>query len=185
MARKFLVVVDMQDDFVYGALKNQEAIKIVPSVVEKIKEYDGSVYLTRDTHKKNYMETQEGQLLPVPHCIAYSDGWEFIDQIEEMRYKSGFKVFQKDTFGCVNLAIELRAEHIKQSIEEIELIGVCTDVCVISNALLLKAYMPDVPIVIDASCCAGVTPESHRNAIVAMENCQIKVINKSEREEEI
>lgn len=175
MARKFLICIDMQDDFIYGALKNKEAIKIVPNVINKIKEYEGEVYLTRDTHGKNYLDTQEGKQLPVPHCIAYTAGWEFLDEIEEMRYKSSFKVYRKETFGSVNLAVDLRAEHVKQAIEEIELIGVCTDICVISNALLLKAYMPDVPIIVDASCCAGVTPESHEIALAAMRSCQIIV----------
>lgn len=173
MERKYLVVVDMQEDFVYGALKNEEAKKIIPALVQKIKEYTGNIVFTKDTHHGNYLETQEGKMLPVPHCIAYSDGWELVDELEELQMKGKWPCYTKETFGCVDLAIDLRAENIKHPLDEIELCGVCTDICVISNALLLKAYMPNVRIVVDSSCCAGVTKESHQTALDAMRNCQI------------
>lgn len=173
--RKYLVVVDMQNDFIDGSLGTKEARSIVPGVINKIKNFDGNIVFTKDTHQKNYLETQEGKNLPVEHCIAYTEGWELEESIEELAVKGKWSTYQKNTFGCVNLAVDLRAEHIKQEIESIELIGLCTDICVISNALLLKAYMPEVPIMVDASCCAGVTPESHKRALEAMEVCQIKV----------
>ena len=173
--RKFLVVVDMQNDFVTGVLGSSEAVQIVPNVVDKVKNFDGTVIFTKDTHYKNYLETQEGSMLPVPHCIAYTEGWELIEELEELQMKGHWSSYQKNTFGCVNLAIDLLAEHVKQKIDSIELVGVCTDICVISNALLLKAYLPEVPIIVDSSCCAGVTPESHETALNSMKSCQIIV----------
>lgn len=173
MTRKFLIVVDMQKDFIYGTLGTKEAQEIVPAVVSKVKNFVGTVIFTRDSHGENYLKTQEGKYLPVEHCIANSDGWQFIEELEEIRQKSGWAAYKKDTFGCVQLAIDLKAEHMKQPIESIELIGVCTDICVISNALLLKAYLPEVPVFVDSSCCAGVTPEKHQAAIETMKSCQI------------
>lgn len=173
--RKYLIVVDMQNDFIDGSLGTKEAREIVPGVIDKIKNFDGNVIFTKDTHQKDYLKTQEGTLLPVEHCIAYTDGWDLNDHIEELQMKAKWPTYTKNTFGCVNLAIDLKAEDIKQPIESIELIGLCTDICVISNALLIKAYLPNVPIFVDASCCAGVTPESHQNALKAMEMCQIKI----------
>lgn len=175
MARRFLIVVDMQNDFIYGVLGTREAKAIVPGVVDKVKSYDGTVIFTRDTHQENYLNTQEGKYLPVKHCIAYSEGWELIQELESMMQKADWTSYGKGTFGSVNLAVDLRAEHEKQPIESIELIGVCTDICVISNALLLKAYLPEVPIYVDESCCAGVTPEKHQAAIETMKSCQIQI----------
>lgn len=176
MGRKYLIVVDMQEDFVYGSLGSGEAKKIVPRVIKKVQEFDGTVIFTKDTHRKNYLETQEGKNLPVEHCIAYSDGWELIDELEEMQMKAGWHVYQKSTFGCIDLAIDLRAEYVKQPIESIELIGVCTDICVVSNALLIKAYIPEAQMIVDSECCAGVTPEKHAAALETMRSCQIKII---------
>lgn len=173
--RKYLVVVDMQNDFIDGSLGTKEAREILPRVVKKIQTFDGNVIFTKDTHQKNYLDSQEGQLLPVEHCIAYTEGWDLEDGIEELEMRGRWPVYTKNTFGCVNLAIDLKNENIKQEIESIELVGLCTDICVISNALLLKAYMPNTPIVVDASCCAGVTPETHKNALEAMRMCQIQI----------
>lgn len=175
MARKYLVVVDMQEDFIFGPLGNDNTRAVVKPVVEKIKNFDGCIILTRDTHYKNYLETQEGKMLPVEHCIAYTDGWDFIEPIEELQMKGRWPIYGKNTFGCVNLAVDMRAEHVKQPIESITLIGVCTDICVVSNAIMLKAYLPDVPIYVDTSCCAGVTPQKHDAAIETMRSCQIIV----------
>lgn len=175
MARKYLIVVDMQEDFVYGPLGTPEARKILPNVIEKVKNFAGTVMLTRDSHRSNYLDTQEGKYLPVPHCIAFSDGWDFVEPLDTMQMQGKFPTYAKNTFGCINLAIDLRAEHVKQAIESIELIGVCTDICVISNALLLKAYLPDVPIIVHSDCCAGVTPEKHEQALEVMRSCQIIV----------
>lgn len=171
---KLLIVVDMQNDFVSCALGTQEAEAIVPSVVKRVEEAAVSgeiVYFTRDTHKENYLDTQEGKKLPVPHCIEGSHGWQIIDALQP--YVNADHVIDKPTFGSRTLAETLRG----QQIEQITLIGLCTDICVISNALLLKAFFPEVPVAVDASCCAGVTPESHKNALASMKCCQIDVVN--------
>lgn len=173
MTSKFLLVVDMQNDFIYGTLGTKEAKEIVPAVVNKVNNFDGTVIFTRDSHQENYLKTQEGKYLPVEHCIVNSDGWQFIEELEAIKQKDGWAEYEKSTFGCVDLAADLIAEHMKKPIESIELIGVCTDICVISNALLLKAYLPEVPVFVDTSCCAGVTPEKHQAAIETMKSCQI------------
>lgn len=175
MPRNYLIVVDMQNDFVRGSLGTKEAEAIVPEVVKKVREFDGTVIFTRDTHRSNYLETQEGSQLPVEHCIAYSEGWELIDELEVIKMKADWRAYSKSTFGSVDLAVDLRAEHIKQRIESIEVIGLCTDICVVSNALLLKAYMPEVPISVDADCCAGVTPQKHEAALETMRSCQVMI----------
>ena len=186
---KILVVVDMQNDFIDGALGTKEAVSIVPQVVEKIRQFDGRVLYTRDTHEENYLETQEGRNLPVPHCIRGTKGWELASQIEAIRTeKAGEEAsraeepINKPTFGSTTLGALLKAqdEEMKKQgklgIESITLIGLCTDICVISNAMIVKAFLPEVPVKVDAACCAGVTPESHKNALEAMKVCQIEVI---------
>lgn len=175
MAKKYLIVVDMQKDFVDGVLGSKEAVAIVPALLQKIEGFDGDVIFTYDTHQADYMDTQEGHMLPVPHCIEGSDGWQLIEQLEEIRVKGGCRSYRKPTFGCVKLAQDLQAEYAEGAIESIELAGVCTDICVASNALLLKAYMPEVPISVDSKCCAGVTPEKHEAALETMRSCQIAV----------
>ena len=167
---KYLIVVDMQKDFVDGALGTAEAQAIVENVEKKIRAFDGKVIFTRDTHEENYMTTQEGRNLPVPHCIRGTEGWEIIPELRVLCDD----VIDKPTFGSVALAARLAAAG---DAESVELIGLCTDICVISNALLIKAQMPEVPVSVDASCCAGVTPESHNNALSAMKMCQIAVVN--------
>lgn len=167
---KVLIVVDMQNDFVDGALGTKEAGQIVPCVISKVESAvnnnDGIIF-TKDTHYSDYLDTAEGKNLPVMHCIKGSKGWEIIPELS--RYAD--KVVEKNTFGSINLPKKV------ENYDEIELIGLCTDICVISNALLLKAYFPEKNISVDASCCAGVTPESHNNAIEAMKMCQIKINN--------
>ncbi len=171
--RKILVVVDMQNDFIDGALGTQEAVAIVPNVISKIKEYDiKDVFATRDTHKPEYMTTQEGKYLPVEHCIEGTEGWEIESRIEELL--QGAVIINKPTFGSTELAETIKGIAAKEGIE-IELVGLCTDICVVSNALLLKAFMPEVKISVDASCCAGVTPEKHLAAIETMRSCQIQI----------
>ncbi|MCR4955554.1 MAG: cysteine hydrolase [Lachnospiraceae bacterium] len=165
---KTLIVVDMQKDFIDGSLGTKEAVAIVPNVVKKIKEYrenKDQIIFTRDTHQKNYLETQEGKNLPVEHCIEGTAGWQIASEIE---VQPEDMVINKVTFGHV-----WDKEDIKGS--EIELVGLCTDICVISNALGIKAVLPETPISVDANCCAGVTPESHENALEAMKMCHIKV----------
>lgn len=174
---KYLLVVDMQNDFISGSLGTQEARDIVAKVIRKIEDYDGTVIFTKDTHAQDYLDTQEGKNLPVKHCIMGEEGWYLDKKLEELAQLPGRKIYNKPTFGCVELAADLKEENEKRPISELELCGLCTDICVISNALLLKAFMPEVPIVVDAACCAGVTPQSHRNALEAMKMCQIIIRN--------
>ena len=173
---RVLVVVDMQNDFITGSLGTQEAQAIVPRVVEKIQAFPGQVYFTQDTHGQDYSETQEGKNLPVSHCIRGTWGWELEPQVEAVRTSTPI---EKPSFGSKGLADVLKARNTYDGpLEEIQLVGLCTDICVISNALLLKAFLPEVPISVDASCCAGVTPESHSRALDAMEACQIRIDNR-------
>lgn len=168
---KLLVVVDMQNDFIDGALGTKEAVSIVEAVKNKVEAYrqaGDAVVFTRDTHEADYLKTQEGRKLLVPHCIRGTQGWEITSELS----LEGCPVIDKPAFGSMELA-----EHVKRldTLKEIELVGLCTDICVISNALLLKAALPEMPIAVDASCCAGVTPDSHRNALEAMKMCQIEI----------
>ncbi len=172
--RKILIVIDMQNDFIDAALGTKEALTIVDAVKEKIKSYPVSdVIATMDTHGDNYMDTQEGKYLPVPHCIKGSEGWQIRPDIMELL--AGAKIYEKPTFGSTALAEDLKALSQKEAIE-LELIGLCTDICVVSNALLLKAFMPEVKISVDARCCAGVTPEKHLAALETMKSCQIQLV---------
>ena len=170
--KRLLIVVDMQKDFIDGALGTAEAQAVVGNVKKKIEEYQAAgdeVIFTLDTHDEDYLETQEGKNLPVPHCIRGTDGWELDASLKEFQGKR----FEKNTFGSKQLA-EFLAEC---DYESIELVGLCTDICVSSNALLIKAMTPETPISVDASCCAGVTPESHQNALNAMKMCHIAIYN--------
>ena len=171
---KILLVIDMQNDFIDGALGTPEAKKIVPKVKERIEQYRAekeAIIYTRDTHKDNYMETQEGKNLPVPHCIYGSHGWNIAEEL----YVEPYTIINKGTFGSTWLP-EYIISNYRNRISSIEIVGLCTDICVISNAMILKAFLPEVPIIVNSSCCAGVTPESHKNALEAMKMCQITVI---------
>ena len=166
---KILVVVDMQKDFVDGSLGSKEAIAIVDNVKNKISGFDGKVFFTRDTHQENYMDTFEGKNLPVRHCIENSPGWEICDELKG--FCDNAVVIDKPTFGFTDWA-----SVIGEQPESIDICGLCTDICVISNALILRAIYPEVPMTADSSCCAGVTPEKHEAALNVMESCQIRVI---------
>ena len=169
-----LIVVDMQNDFIDGALGTSEAVAIVPKVAEKVKSFKGTVIFTRDTHGENYMQTQEGRNLPVSHCIKGSHGWEVCPALEPLR--TGLTI-DKPTFGSAELGKQLLELDAKEPVGSITLVGLCTDICVISNAMIAKAFLPEVPVTVDAACCAGVTPESHRNALNAMKMCQVRIEN--------
>ena len=171
--QNILLVIDMQNDFIDGALGTKEAVAIVPAVKTKIENFDGKVLFTRDTHETCYMETQEGKNLPVPHCIRGTDGWQIRPELDALRTT---EAIDKPTFGSKELGTILTEMNEKDEIGSITLIGLCTDICVISNAMLVKAFLPEVPIIVDSACCAGVTPESHENALKAMQVCQIKVV---------
>lgn len=177
MADKYLIVVDMQKDFVNGALGTNEAARIVPAVLQKVENFEGEILFTKDTHFENYLSTREGKQLPVEHCIKGTDGWMLIEELEQYCASHSSVVYEKNTFGCKKLAEDMLAKHERESIDSIELIGLCTDICVVSNALLLKAFLPDVEIAVDAGCCAGVTPAAHQAALQTMESCQILVRN--------
>ena len=171
--RKILIVIDMQNDFIDAALGTKEAVSIVEAVKDKIRSYaPENVIATMDTHGENYMETQEGKYLPVPHCIKGSEGWKIRSDISALL--EGAKIYEKPTFGSTALAADLKELSGREEIE-LELVGLCTDICVASNALLLKAFMPEVKISVDAACCAGVTPEKHLAALETMRSCQIQV----------
>ena len=168
---KILVVVDMQKDFIDGALGTAEAVKIVPYVKDVIETFDGKVFFTRDTHFDDYMQTQEGKNLPVKHCIKGTPGWEIHPELDALRTT---EAIDKVTFGSSELPKILGQV---ESIESITFLGLCTDICVISNVMITKAFFPEVPLIVDAKACAGVTPESHKNALAAMKMCQITIVN--------
>lgn len=168
-----LLVVDMQNDFIDGALGTKEAVAIVPNVKKKIEEFEGTVIFTRDTHEENYMETQEGRNLPVPHCIRGSEGWQIRKELDDLRTTLPI---DKVTFGSSELGGFLKDMNETNPINSITVIGLCTDICVISNVMIAKAFLPEVPVIVDANCCAGVSPETHENALKAMEVCQVKVV---------
>ncbi len=176
MKNEVLVVVDMQKDFVDGVLGTAEAVSIVPNVVDIIRNHTGKIYVTLDTHTEDYMNTQEGQHLPVPHCIKNTDGWKLNDSVAAALEGKNYEVYEKPTFGSVDLAKALLSAHEQGEIDEITFVGLCTGICVISNAMMAKAHMPEVPIKVNSSCCACVTPDSHNTALEAMKLCQIEII---------
>ena len=173
--KHYLIVVDMQKDFVDGALGSAEAVAIVPAVVKKIESFDGEIFATLDTHGKDYMDTREGRFLPVPHCVRGTPGWELNAKVLDALQKKGYTAVEKPTFGSVDLPAILERAAGGETFS-IELIGLCTDICVVSNALLLKAYFPETEIAVDPACCAGVTPEKHAAALETMRSCQIRVL---------
>ena len=166
---KFLIVVDMQVDFITGSLGSKLAEAIVPKVVQKVKNFDGTIIFTRDTHFADYLSTQEGRKLPVVHCVKDTAGWEICKELKPYANT----VVDKITFGSVDLPKIIK--DYKENVEEIELCGLCTDICVISNAMILKAAFPEVKIVVDGNCSAGVSKESHNTALKAMEAVQIEI----------
>lgn len=171
---KVLVVVDMQKDFIDGALGTKEAVGIVEKAAAEIARFTGRIFVTMDTHENNYLETAEGKKLPVPHCIKGTDGWLLNEKIQAALAGKGYTIIEKGTFGSTKLADAI-CEIGNQEELEIECFGLCTDICVVSNVLLLKANFPEAKIMVRADCCAGVTPESHEAALKTMQTCQIEV----------
>lgn len=169
--KKYLIVVDVQKDFVDGALGTKEAVSIIPRVKEKIKEYKQNgdeIIFTRDTHTQDYLNTHEGKLLPVVHCVKDTDGWQIYEGLDT----EDAKIINKPSFGYLDWA-----KHIENCENlEIELIGLCTDICVVSNALILKALFPEAEVSVDSSACAGVTPETHNSALETMKMCQVVIL---------
>ncbi len=176
MAHTYLVVVDMQRDFIDGALGTPEAQSIVEAVIQKVQDFSDTVVFTQDTHTSHYLTTQEGKRLPIPHCIKDTPGWQLEERLATLCRKRSATIYKKESFGSLDLAHDLVCEHASNPIERIELVGLCTDICVVSNALLLKAFMPEVPLAVDARCCAGTTPQAHESALQTMESCHIDII---------
>ena len=174
MAR-YLIVVDMQKDFIDGSLGTAEAVAIVEPVNRLVAGWDGPVVFTRDTHEADYLQTQEGRNLPVVHCIRDTAGWKLETGLQAFCDARESRIFDKPTFGSMELSAYLAEQHAQEAIDEIVLVGLCTDICVISNAMMAKATLPEVPVAVIADCCAGVTPESHERALEAMKMCQIAV----------
>lgn len=177
---KILIVVDMQNDFITGpAINSPEIQRIVPAVAEKINSWTDQIIVTRDTHNEDYLNTQEGRFFPVVHGLKGTDGWKVETTVQAALDAKGDVVsyLDKYSFGCLALGDMLIAMNKDVPIEEVQFVGICTDVCVLSNVLIAKAALPEVPVVVDASCCAGVTPEGHRTALAAMGPCQALVIN--------
>lgn len=171
--QNILIVVDMQNDFVSGKLGKEENLTIVDGIREKVLSFGGSVIFTRDTHHDDYLQTEEGRNLPIPHCIEKTRGWEIVDELKDLRE---CEIIDKPTFGSVELGERLRELDRENKINTVTLLGLCTDICVISNAILAKAFLPDAHIVVDASLSKGVTEQSHKTALNAMKGCQIEII---------
>ena len=171
---RILVVVDMQNDFIDGALGTKEAVAIVDRVKGIVDSFEGKIIFTRDTHTEKYLETSEGRNLPVIHCVKNTIGWQISKELDTSR---AFLIIDKPVFGSLELAQILANEDNKEKIDEVLLVGLCTDICVISNAMIAKSTLYEAKITVDASACAGVTPESHERALEAMKMCQINVIN--------
>ena len=170
---KLVIVVDMQNDFIDGALGTKEAVSIVPNVVsylDKLNDDNVTLVFTRDTHDEDYLDTREGRKLPLKHCIIGTKGWEICDALKP--YSEKCVIFDKPTFG----SIDLQQFVLQNNFDEIEIMGLCTDICVISNAMLVKAALPEAKVVVRSDCCAGVSVESHQNALNAMAVCQIEIV---------
>lgn len=183
-----LIVIDMQNDFISGALGTPEAQAIVPYVEQLVTEWDGPIIFTKDTHDAQYLDTQEGRILPVVHCVKGTDGWQIPTVLVEAAHQNSHAqkneneyvqmiAIEKPCFGSLDLVRQLQDMHAQNPIGDITIVGLCTDICVVSNALLVKAGLPEVPLIIDAAGCAGVTPEKHRAALETMRSCQCHVIN--------
>ena len=173
--KHFLVVVDIQNDFVSGALGTAEAQAIIPAACNKIRGFDGEIFVTYDTHFENYLDSAEGKKLPVVHCVKGTEGWKQNPAIDKALEGKNATAVEKLTFGSVELP-ELIKKAAGEEDFDITLIGLCTDICVVSNALILKASFPEKKIAVDPSCCAGVTPDSHNAAITTMKMCQIEIL---------
>lgn len=173
---KILIVVDMQNDFIDGVLGTREAVAIVPHVKEKIEAYraeKNTVIFTRDTHGEDYLQTQEGRKLPVEHCIRGTRGWKISEKLDT----ADSQIIDKPSFGSYELVEKLAELDKQDTLESVELVGLCTDICVISNAMLVKNRFPELQVIVDAACCAGVMPETHMTALRAMDMCQIEILH--------
>ena len=178
---KKLILIDVQNDFVTGSLGTDER-QMLPRLIDKASHFSGEILMTQDTHSENYLETQEGKILPVPHCIIGTDGWRFPRELEKLRVERAAKAYQKSCFGSVSLVSDLKDAYENNLLDFVELVGICTDICVVSNALMIKSVLPELPVFVDASCCAGVTPEKHKAALEVMKSCQITIMGRIDHE---
>ena len=174
--KRYLIVTDMQKDFVDGALGSKEAVSIVPAVCEKVRSFEGDIIATLDTHGEDYLDTREGRFLPVKHCIKGTEGWELDKNVRQALSEREHMLLEKGTFGSVDLPPLLEKMSGKEKFE-VCVIGLCTDICVVSNAMLIKANFPEADVYVDAKCCAGVSPETHRAALATMKCCQMIIEN--------
>ena len=174
---ELLVVIDVQNDFVSGSLGTAEAQAMLPRLMDKVTHFAGQIVLTQDTHGCDYLQSNEGQHLPVEHCISGTPGWELVDPLKEFAQAHNLQIFCKPSFGSMDLAAYIKEQAASACIDSVELCGLCTDICVISNALLIKAQCPELPLKVDAACCAGVSPQLHQAALQVMHSCQVEVVN--------
>jgi nicotinamidase-related amidase len=170
---KILVVVDMQNDFLTGTLGSEDTKEIIPNVIKSIENFNGKIFFTRDTHFEDYLNTQEGEKLPVKHCLKNTWGWEICEELK--KYTNEEHIVDKPTFGSVVLAEKLVEINDKEKIDSVTFVGVCTDICVIANAMLVKSFLPEVKVIVDSSSCAGVSKKTHEAALTAMQSCQIEI----------
>ena len=173
MKQKYLLVIDVQNDFVSGSLGSEAAQAVLDNICRKVEAFDGTVMFTRDTHAADYLDTQEGKYLPVPHCIKGTEGWELVDRLKQYAEEHKSIIYDKPAFGNIYLASDIKSLSKLDLIDSVELIGLDTDICVISNALIIKAAVPELPVYVDPSCCAGSSKERHEAAIEVMKSCQV------------
>ena len=173
MKEKYLIVVDVQNDFIDGSLAAHNAKVIVENIIKKVENFKGKIIITMDTHYNDYENTQEGKLLQIKHCIKNTKGWKLYNKLGTISKDKKIKIYEKNYFSSLELAKDLKKNIDK--ISEIEIIGICTDICVLSNAILLKSFLPEIPIFIDECCCAGTSEENHLSAIKILKGCQILV----------
>lgn len=173
MEKKKLIIIDVQNDFISGSLGTEEACRMLPHLIDKANHFPGEVLVTQDSHSENYLDTQEGKMLPVSHCVIGTEGWKFPQELEKLRMEKEVKVYQKPCFGSTDLVADLKDAYESNLLDSVELIGICTDICVVSNALMIKSALPELPVFVDASCCAGATPGKHKAALEVMQSCQV------------
>lgn len=170
-----LVVIDMQNDFVDGSLGSQDAVEIVPNVVKKIKEWDGPIFATQDSHSNDYLNTLEGKFLPIEHCLCGKPGHDINESVADALRDKWVEIIKKPSFGSSMLPVAIKRRTMADP-ASITIIGLCTDICVVSNALILRSYLPNAQMYVDSKCCAGTTKEKHEAALKVMESCQIIVL---------
>lgn len=173
MEKNKLIIIDAQNDFITGSLGTEQARRMLPHLIAKAGRFSGEILMTQDSHTENYLDTQEGKMLPVVHCIIGTKGWEFAQELEKLRIEKEIKVYQKPCFGSTELVADLEEAYNNHLLDSVELVGICTDICVVSNALMIKSALPELAVYVDASCCAGVTPQKHQAALEVMRSCQI------------